>query len=367
MKSFKSFFLFLFLASGAHISAFARPINIAAIYPFSGEMKGTKCIVEAYNHAHIDRAKFNLQFMNSIDDPMKILAQLQDAIYKQFDLAFGTRTSQEALVTSNELNKLKIPFIATMASNPEVTSNKPFAMRMLSNSNEIGFKFAKLIISQKAKKVTIVENVSQIYSAFYAKTVNKHLSELQPDIQIKHTKILIGSYSFAKVAKEIIDSKPDILYLPLYTIETTGIIKELVKFKPSFSILSNGGVTEGEKYFRELSLDAPQMRFYFNSIWSKGPEGPYKDEYLTLLKKNCSMANNDVKTALAYDTIKFIHNSLIEYKNKQLGLKFIDFLKTRTFEGVTGRLKYGKDGEPIREVPLMMIQANQMLLWGLLE
>ena len=341
-------------------ASFSRPVKLGIILPENGPMSSSMCVATALLEREIKKG-MNIRYIkcpngNSTKDT--VLA-VKLALKKNVDLVIGTRTSQQAIVASRLFDKHNIPFIVPMASNPDITKNKKNVLRILSSSKRYSYLISKAIHKRfNPKKVLVVENKSLAYSQFYANETPENLKKRNKDTDIEGLSVISGQKDFRPLVKKIFSFRPDIIYLPLYTIQTSAIITEVLKSFKGLKAFSHGGIIDGKDYFFLISKKNSKLEIYFNGLIDENAKSPFREEYLSIMKNECSQYKAEPRSAIVYDSVKFTISGLKSEINIKKDL--IKNLKKKTFHGVTGLLKYGEDGEPIRGLPLVRIHRGRL-------
>ena len=171
-------FALFFLVS---LKSFSSEIKLGIIYADSGRKSGPMCISEALINVYNKKGFKIKHFMFSNHSNLVGVANAATiAISDRLDVVIGTRTSQEAIAASNLFNKSNIPFVAAMASHPDVTKDKPYSTRMVSTSDRYSLLISNYMTKEfNPSKVAIVRNLSYPYSTFYSEQTAKNLKNIK--------------------------------------------------------------------------------------------------------------------------------------------------------------------------------------------
>ena len=337
-----------------------QTFSLLAVYPKVGFLSNSACITKAvvkeFNQSNSDlqiqltTLDDTQNIKNTYDNAQKIMKLAPDAV-------IGSEKSSEALVLSKFLNSAKIPFIVPSATLPAIAQNKPYVLPILSSAHYYAYTLAKYMASQKHyRRIAIVRNLSHGYSQYFANATADALKKLTPNIKVKYFDIVDGYEHYTQLVDNILASRPSVIYLPIYTDQISEIVTQLANRQAHVTVYMNGGMTiiTESKYFKLISQTAPKLTLFTISIWTGNTHGPYNKDYKHLMNRYCANYAHDFSSANSYDAIKFL--TLVLKSNPSLrGLNLIQKAKQFTFPGVTGILKYSKDGYPKRQVVIYQL------------
>lgn len=338
------------------------PIRIGAVFPVEGPMGDAMCISKAV--AKFVRTNWSLPIeiieLENYNNEEGTFRAANKAVSEKLTAVIGTRTSQEAIIASNILDKAAIPFLAFMASHPDVVKNKKYSLRLLSNSDFYAEQIAQSIMREIGQgPLVIVRNSSSPYSDLYGKIVLDIIKKQKPNIKIFSFEIINGYKSYATLVEDIKKQKPMVVYAPLYTMEFTSLVGEIALKLKKTTIYSNGGFTDGIELIKKLSKKNPMILVKYNGVWLEKPVGPFAEIYRKILKEDCSNYTSNLRTALAFDSVMSISSAFKKNQNFR-GIKFIDAFKRLKFDGVSGTLSYDSiSGEPQRKLIFHQIQDGE--------
>jgi ABC-type branched-subunit amino acid transport system substrate-binding protein len=127
MKYFWAAVAAILWGSSSNAKVHSRPTpRIAVILPtdesnFNAVGNVLNCMVRAVFESWKQRGfEFEAEFFNDRRDAMQAATVAEVITKKQFDVAIGTTLSSQALIVSKILDKNGIPFVAPLATHPDV-------------------------------------------------------------------------------------------------------------------------------------------------------------------------------------------------------------------------------------------------------
>lgn len=349
----------------------AKPFRIAALYPATnlGHINCTcaqeaACITGAVvAEARKEGVEVSVDFIDTKWNPLKTLAGAQEIAAKRYDAAVGTLISTDALMAVPVLEKAGIPFVVPTASNPRVTEGRSFVARIAFNDYRQAFLLARLAKEEyRPKRVAIIRNVSQPYSDFLGKEFAVQIRKMDPGVIISEHILVDGFKDFKKLAGEATAGNPDLLFVPISQVQLSSLYVELVNRRASLALLGSDTVEGQLDFVKTLGLVSTSIRFVFPKHWNERLEGPAAKHYGSLYRSHCGKYPLSMASAAAYDAISLMIQTLKKYPAAR-GKEFIRRLKSMEYVGMTGPMRYGPDGEPIKALELFTIRDGKTVYW----
>jgi ABC-type branched-subunit amino acid transport system substrate-binding protein len=351
---------FRILASVASFSPILRAEaqNVAVFYPKAGIQQDFICMTEAvFKSAVSEGRSLTWSVFDTENDTAGVVRSASVLNSSKFTHILGTRTSQEAIALSKIAESLKIPFVAPIASHPDVTSGKKYSMRLVSTSDRYGDLMIKFLIENfHGGNVLILKNNSLPFSTFYADYLKKKLDSKESVFAAKTVDTFDGFSKFDDLARTIVKDGTKIVYAPVYTVEAVNLYNALGKIGYEGAIVSQGGVTDGKEFFEKGAIETPKIRVYYNGIWSGKLEGENSAHYIALKKKYCSAQTDTIRSVSAFDAAMFLLAGTVGPKMDPS--RFVSSSKKIQFFGLMGRLKWNTEGEPLRPLHIFELQRE---------
>ncbi len=163
-------------------------------------------------------------------------------------------------------------------------------------------------------------------------------------VKYKHTQ-----ESYRDIAKAAGDQDPDIVFFSGHD-ESALIIKELMK--RGLRALPVGGDAFGTKsFFRRGGKNLKQA--YYATHWAKDLQDETSQAFV---KAYAGRARLMPQVALAYDAVRLLADAIRRAKTDDRKLIRTCLAETRDFSGVTGRISFDENGDPIKSGVIMEIK-----------
>jgi branched-chain amino acid transport system substrate-binding protein len=365
------FLLIVALVISLPIQATSKKVRVAGIYPnhTRGHLNCT-CGLEAacITNAAVKRAKsegIDLDFtpVNKDWDVFGTLAASERVANQKFDVAVGTLVSADALVASKILETAGIPFIVPTATHPNVTAGKKFVTRIPFNDYRQASLLARLSVTDlRANKLAVVRNASTPYSDFLGKEFASVAKKLAPGVEIQDYPIFEEFTKFNDLVDKILQHKPDLLFVPLSQAQIASIYVALANRGASLTILSSDTVEKTPKFLEMMAPISEDIHFIYPKHWNGKFEGPEANRYLSLHKKYCSQYEASMTTMAAYDAIELVIRALKQNPSAR-GKELVQLIRSIPYDGMTGKMVYGADGDPIKPIELYRVEGKDVIFW----
>lgn len=354
-------------------SALAGDFRIAALYPAT--TSGAKsvgdesiCMTEAViTDARQHGIAISLEVIDNQRNPIATAEAAKKVVAGKFDAVVGTLNSAEALAAVRVLDGAGIPFIVPTASNPEISSGRSYVIRLAFDDNRQADLLAKFTADElKPKRVDVVTNLSTPYSRQLADLFIRHLRSRLPKAQVMVHEIIEGFADFAGLAAKIKSGSPDLVFLPLYSMQSAQLYSELARRDVKAAVLGGDGIGGRGDFFKVLGPVSPSLNFVFVKHWNGIVQGRLAAEYRRLHDQYCKMHADSMMTVSTFDAVYLLREAIAENSTLR-GEALVRQVKRMRFEGMTGTLRYGADGEPRKPLQLFRVANGSADYWKTFE
>lgn len=251
----------------------------------------------------------------------------------------GPNASGQAIPISAVLEEMKVPDIATVATNPKVTvvdgKVKPYSFRVCfidPYQGAVAAGFAADIL--KAKKAAVLYDVADDYSQglteYFVETFEKKGGKIVAKEGFK-----TGDVDFRPQLTKIKDSAPDIVFMPYFFKEVALSAKQAREL--GITAVFMGGDGWPSEQLLSMARDAVEGSYFVNHLDFDDPDvqdfkKQYKDKYGKDVELNGYLAHD--ASLMLIDAIK--------RANSFDSVKIRDALETTDIKGITGRITIGK-------------------------
>lgn len=351
--------------------AHAKTVRVAGIYPnhTKGHLNCTcglegACVTEAaIKQAQADGLDIDFTLVNKDWDIFGTLGAAQKVAGAKYDVAVGTLISADALVASEVLESAGIPFIVPTATHPKITAEKKFVTRIPFNDFRQSALLARLAVTElSAKKIAVIRNASTPYSDFLGKQFAKEVKKRNPSIEVLDYPIFEGFTNFSSLVAKVLEHKPDLLFVPLPQAQNASIYVELVNRGAALTMLSSDTIEGKPKFLELMTPISDSIRFIYPKHWNGKFEGPEASRYLSLHKKYCGKYEPSMTTMAAYDAIELVIHAL-KKNPKARGQELVRLIREIPYYGMTGKMIYGPDRDPIKPIELYRVEGKEVVFW----
>ena len=259
----------------------------------------------------------------------------------------GTYGSSLAMAAGNIVKEAKVPAIGTSCTNPQVTANNDYYFRACFIDPFQGTVMANYAYKQGARKVAIVQEVSNDYSVGLAKFFKDAFVKLtnDPDCIVDIANYQTGDKDFTAVLTNLKAKNPDAVFAPGNFTESALLVKQARQLGMEIPFM--GGDTWETQEFIDVGgkeVEGAVMSTAFDREKASTPEAQkflkaYTDEY---------KSEPSALSAMAYDAY-LITVDAIKRANSTDSQKIRDALAaTKDLEAVTGKTTFDKNGDPIK-------------------
>jgi branched-chain amino acid transport system substrate-binding protein len=272
----------------------------------------------------------------------------------------GEAISADTMAGNPISEKAQIPSISPTATNPLVTQGKEYAFRVCFTDpfqGEIAAKFA--LERLKARTAALIIDHSQDYSVGLGNYFEKEFRKLGGKV-VSKTFIQTGDQDFSAQLSSVESNKPDLIYAPIYYVEDALLAKQARDLGINTPILTGDGAqadqlieiggkaVEGMYFTAHFHKDAAtgDIAKEFNKVY----EAKYKQEVSAF-------------TALGADAY-FLLIDAVKRAGSFEGPKVRDALsKTKDFNGVSGPMTMGADGNPIKSMVINKVEDGKFVYY----
>ena len=270
----------------------------------------------------------------------------------------GTYGSSLAMAAGNIVKEAKVPAIGTSCTNPQVTANNDYYFRACFIDPFQGTVMANYAYKQGARKVAIVQEVSNDYSVGLAKFFKDAFVKLtnDPDCIVDIANYQTGDKDFTAVLTNLKAKNPDAVFAPGNFTESALLIKQARQLGMTIPFM--GGDTWETQEFIDVGgkeVEGAVMSTAFDREKASTPEAQkflkaYTDEY---------KSEPSALSALAYDAYLIAIDG-IKRANSLEPQKIRDAIAaTKDMEAVTGKTTLDKNGDAEKAAVIKVVKEGK--------
>ena len=355
MKKLFVFIIFGFtLSIWPGLSCMAKePIKIAAIFAKTGIAAG---VVEEYNLVSIAVDEINkkggvlgrkievIEFDNKSTAIGTKQAALE-AVKLNVTAVIGAVWSSHSLAMAPTLQKAGIPMITPNSTNPKVTLIGDYIFRTCfidPFQGKVMATFARQEIG--AKTSVILTNINSDFSIGLSESFKK--TALEKGLQIlSEEKYLEKAADFTDIIQKVKALKPEVIFLPGYSRDSSLIIKQARKMGIRSIFL--GGDAWNDTMFEYAGKSVEGS--YFSGCWHMNVSFPKGKQLRNTYMKKYGKEKMGLYLPLVYDAVMVLADA-IERAGSLDRKKIRDALaSTKDFECATGTITFDENGDPMNK------------------
>lgn len=252
----------------------------------------------------------------------------------------GPNASGQAIPISSVLEEMKVPDIATVATNPKVTvvdgKVKPFSFRVCfidpyQGAVAAGFASDVLKATKAAVLYDVADDYSQGLTQFFEETFKKKGGEIVAKEGFK-----TGDVDFRPQLTSIKAANPDVIFMPYFFKEVALSAKQARELGITATLLGGDGWPSDQ--LLSMAQDAVEGSYFVNHLDFDDPDvQDFKKKYKDKFGKDV-----ELNGYLAYDASLMLIDA-IKRANSFDPVKIKDALETTNIKGITGKIVIGKD------------------------
>ena len=270
----------------------------------------------------------------------------------------GTYGSSLAMAAGNIVKEAKVPAIGTSCTNPQVTANNDYYFRACFIDPFQGTVMANYAYKNGARKVAIVQEVSNDYSVGLAKFFKEAFIKLtnDPDAIIDIANYQTGDKDFTAILTNLKAKNPDAVFAPGNFTESALLIKQAHQL--GINVPFMGGDTWETQEFIDVGgkeVEGAVMSTAFDREKASTQEAQkflkaYTDEY---------KAEPSALSAMAYDAY-LIAIDAMKRANSVEPQKIRDAIATtKDLEAVTGKTTLDKNGDAEKAAVIKVVKEGK--------
>ncbi len=262
----------------------------------------------------------------------------------------GAVWSTHSLAAAPVLQHNQIPMISPGSTAPEVTRVGDYIFRTCYTDEFQGQLLADFAYKAIGHhRAAVLTNISETYSQILATYFTVHFKNNGGDV-IYNEGYKGNAIDFSAILAPLRKLKPDVVFIPGYTLDSGLIIKQARTMKIDAVFL---GGDAWETSVEDVAHEALQGSF-FSTHWH--PKVPYgrSTEFVSNFKTTFGDAPISAYAPLAYDALLLFADAIKRAKSLDRHDIRHALAVTRHFKGATGRISFNDNGDPISKGASML-------------
>ena len=327
--------------------AAAGAVKVGVFLPLTGdnaaggelELRGIKLANKL--HPEINGKKIELVIADNKSDKAEAANVAARLIEKdKVKVILGTYGSSLAMAAGNIVKDSKVPAIGTSCTNPQVTKGNDYYFRACFIDPFQGTVMANYAFKKGAKKVAIVQEVSNDYS-----------------VVVEIANYQTGDKDFSAQLTNLKAKNPDAIFAPGNFTESALLIKQARQLGIKAPFLG-GDTWETQDFVNVGSKEVDGVAFSsaFDSTKAATPEAK---KFLEAYAKEYKGEQPGGLTALAYDSYLIALNAM-QKAGVDDSVKIREAIAaTKDLETTTGKTTLNADGDPIKSAVIKTVKDGK--------
>jgi branched-chain amino acid transport system substrate-binding protein len=349
----------------------ANAVKIAAIFSQTGiAAEGNAQAIEAVQMAVDDinaaggllGAPLELLLLDNQSTPLGSLAAARDAVAARVAAVVGPSRSSQAIAVAKVLQKANIPMITPDATDPQITRIGDNIFRACLSDEFQGQRLAQFARRDlKAKTAVVLVNNTEAYSiglaAVFTATFSQNGGRTLWEGDYKGNAI-----DFAAPLETVRQLHPDLLFIPGYSRDSGLIAKQAASMGIKTCFLGGDGWDGGD--IIDYGGQALEGSFYMTH-WHPDVSFPSSGPFIRAFQDKIGARTAIMASGpLAYDAVNLLADAIIRAGSSESDRIRNALSATRHFEGVSGRIRFDANGDPLeKSACIIQIRNSQLHLY----
>ncbi|WP_434510189.1 ABC transporter substrate-binding protein [Desulfitobacterium sp. AusDCA] len=342
-------------------------IKIGVLEPMTGanaaggalEIEGVKLANKLY--PEVLGKKIELVVVDNKSDKVEAASAASRLVEKEKVTAIiGSWGSSLSMAAGDVVKKAKVPAVAASATNPLVTEGNEYYFRVCFIDPFQGKVMANYAYNKlNAKKVAIVQEVSNDYSVGLAKFFTDSFKQLTGDQNaiVSVNNYNTGDQDFTAQLTNVKATNPDVIFAPGNFTESALVIKQARQLGIKVPII--GGDTWETPEFIDIGKDAVEGATFSTFFTSEKPITKESEKFLAEYKKANPDKEPAAVTALGYDAYILIRDA-IDKVGAADSVKVRDQLaKTKDFQGAAGVITLDENRNAVKDAIIKQVKNGK--------
>jgi branched-chain amino acid transport system substrate-binding protein len=265
----------------------------------------------------------------------------------------GEVTSSRSKAGGIVANRKHVPMITPSATNPDVTKVGPFVFRVCFTDDVQGQATADFILDKLGKKrIGMIYATDDLYSTGLAEEVRKELKRRGGEI-VAEKGFLKKETNFTTYLNELKDSKPDIIYAPIYYNQMTLIARQGKAAGIKGEMFVGGDGWDADELINDAGDELEGA--YFTNFYA--PDVPWASAKDFRVKYNDRFHHDpSSNAAMGYDAAELLADAIGRAKDETPDAIRQAIQDTRGFQGATGAITM--DANRNADKPVIVVQIK---------
>jgi len=332
-------------------------VKVAAIFAKSGEaaednlelFEAVRFAVEEVNAAGGVHGKMiKLIEYDNHSTPIQSKLAAKKAVEDGAVAVIGASWSSHSLAMAPYLQKKKVPMITPDSTHPDVTRTGDYIFRACFTDDFQGRTLARFARETlQARSVVIAMNITSDYSIGLSKIFEQRFAALGGKV------LAVLNYKseqddFTNLLEKTRDLEPDVLFVPGHS-EAGFVVRQAQNMGIKATMLGGDGWP-----YRQFYANGGQdlKDGYYTAHWNKDLDTEKTREFVSRYKKSYEVTEF---AATSYDAAMLMFDAMKRADSLDSESIRDALAATSDFDGVTGRISFDANGDPVKQTVVMKI------------
>lgn len=345
------------LLSSVSMAQADEEVKVAAIFAKSGEasednlelFEAVRFAVDEVNTAGgVHGRKIKLIEYDNHSTAIQSRLAAREAVEDGVVAVIGASWSSHSLAIAPYLQKMKVPMISPDSTHPEVTLTGDFIFRACFNDTFQGRTLAMFAREKlNAATAVIARNISSDYSIGLSKIFEERFivsgGKVLAVLNFKSEQT-----DFHDLLKDVKSLNPDVLFVPGHS-ESGFVVRQAQAMGITARMLGGDGWP-----YRQFYANGGQdlKEGYYTAHWSKDLDNEKSRDFVARYKKSYEVSEF---ATTSYDAAMLLFDAMKRAESLDSRSIRDALAATRDFDGVTGKISFDKNGDPVKQAIVMKI------------
>ena len=332
-------------------------IKIAAIYAKSGEVaednlelfEAVRFAVDEVNaKGGLHGRKIKLLEYDNHSTPIQSKLAAKKAVADGVIAVIGASWSSHSLAMAPYLQEMKVPMISPDSTHPDVTRAGDYIFRACFSDTFQGKALARFARNGlKAGTAVVVRNLTSDYSLGLSEIFSREFSENGGKV-LATLSYKFQQTDFSDLLKEAKRLAPDVLFIPGHA-ESGYIVKQAQDMGIRAKMLGGDGWP-----YRQFYANGGQdlKEGYYTAHWNKHLANEKTRDFIARYKNVYEVTDF---AAISYDAAMLLFDAIRRADTVDRRAIRDALAATKNFDGVTGRISFDANGDPVKQAVVMKI------------
>jgi ABC-type branched-subunit amino acid transport system substrate-binding protein len=331
-------------------------------------LQGAYVAQQEFNKKQPDGLKARLLIANSGGDT-KNATQVANQIVQlaKSDSTFvgvmGWPYSGLTIAAQQVLAQAQIPMVSSGASTDDLTGSSPYFFRVVPSNKAqgvAGAEYAQQTLG--AKNVAVFVDPADPYSQSLANDFSQSFKGQGGNVVVTENYTIGQAQTVQSALKDALTKNPDLIYFSGYAKDVSGLLSGLGSANApiTLNVLGGDALYELGGYGNTSATDRGRLRFTtfaFADEWG-GQQPAFYSEYSAAFsggKSGYGFTRPQNDAIISYDAMSALLNAAaVVGKTTMTPNDIKQALTTTAFQGASGYIKFGSDGDPVNKAIVVL-------------